>query len=83
MSIREKITVAESDMRWCSDDFEFDCDNGEKLRVTFALDCCAREAIDWAASTGGYDNRAGCDAEVGRKALRRQVSGHTSTIADG
>lgn len=43
-------------MRWCSDGFEFDCDNGEKLRVTFALDCCDREAIDWAASTGGYDS---------------------------
>ncbi|MBJ9260688.1 IS3 family transposase [Citrobacter amalonaticus] len=51
-----KIAVAESDMRWCSDGFEFGCDNGEKLRVTFALDCCDREAIDWAASTGGYDS---------------------------
>ena len=51
-----KIGVAESDMRWCSDGFEFGCDNGEKLRVTFALDCCDREAIDWAASTGGYDS---------------------------
>lgn len=35
-----KIAVAESDMRWCSDGFEFNCDNGEKLRVTFSLDCC-------------------------------------------
>jgi putative transposase len=43
-------------MRWCSDGFEFNCDNGEKLRVTFSLDCCDREAIDWAASTGGYDS---------------------------
>ncbi|KFC84363.1 transposase [Hafnia alvei ATCC 13337] len=51
-----KIAVAESDMRWCSDGFEFGCDNGEKLRVTFTLDCCDREAIDWAASTGGYDS---------------------------
>jgi putative transposase len=51
-----KIAVTESDMRWCSDGFEFGCDNGEKLRVTFALDCCDREAIDWAASTGGYDS---------------------------
>ncbi|MCO5784247.1 IS3 family transposase [Citrobacter meridianamericanus] len=50
------IAVTESDMRWCSDGFEFGCDNGEKLRVTFALDCCDREAIDWAASTGGYDS---------------------------
>ena len=51
-----KIAVAESDMRWCSDGFEFGCYNGEKLRITFALDCCDREAIDWAASTGGYDS---------------------------
>jgi putative transposase len=51
-----KIAVTESDIRWCSDGFEFGCDNGEKLRVTFALDCCDREAIDWAASTGGYDS---------------------------
>ncbi|EDW4373885.1 IS3 family transposase [Salmonella enterica subsp. diarizonae] len=51
-----KIAVPESDMRWCSDGFEFGCDDGEKLRVTFALDCCDREAIDWAASTGGYDS---------------------------
>lgn len=51
-----KIAVAESDMRWCSDGFEFNCDNGEKLRVTFSLDCCDRKAIDWAASTGGYDS---------------------------
>ncbi|MCX8986210.1 DDE-type integrase/transposase/recombinase, partial [Citrobacter portucalensis] len=51
-----RIAVAESDIRWCSDGFEFGCDDGEKLRVTFALDCCDREAIDWAASSGGYDS---------------------------
>lgn len=51
-----KIAVAESDMRWCSDGFEFGCDNGEKLRVTFALDCCDRETINWVVSTGGYDS---------------------------
>ena len=50
-----RISVKESDQRWCSDGFEFGCDDGEKLRVTFALDCCDREAIDWAASTRGYD----------------------------
>jgi putative transposase len=51
-----KIAVAESNQRWCSDSFEFGYDDGEKLRVTFALDCCDREAIDWAASPGGYDS---------------------------
>ncbi|MCR1247557.1 hypothetical protein WB252_24740, partial [Escherichia coli] len=32
-----KVAVKESNQRWCSDGFEFRCDNGEKLRVTFAL----------------------------------------------
>ncbi|KOA21655.1 transposase [Escherichia coli] len=50
-----RISVKESDQRWCSDGFEFGYDDGAKLRVTFALDCCDREAIDWAAGTGGYD----------------------------
>lgn len=51
-----RVAVKESNRRWCSDGFEFRCDNGEKLRVTFAMDCCDRETLDWAASTGGYDS---------------------------
>lgn len=51
-----KVAVSESNRRWCSDGFEFRCDNGEKLRVTFALDCCDREALHWAAGTGGFDS---------------------------
>lgn len=47
--------MTESNRRWCSDGFEFRCDNGEKLRVTFAQDCCDREIINRAAGTGGYD----------------------------
>lgn len=50
-----RVAVAESNRRWCSDGFEFRCDNGEKLRVIFAQDCCDREVIDWSAGTGGYD----------------------------
>ncbi|EPN0265605.1 IS3-like element ISEc48 family transposase, partial [Escherichia coli] len=60
-----RISVKESDQRWCSDGFEFGCDDGEKLRVTFVLDCCAREAIDWAASTGGYDKATVQDVMLG------------------
>jgi len=37
-----------------SNDFEFRCEDGAKLRVTFALDCCDREAISWVASPHGY-----------------------------
>ncbi|WP_090812064.1 IS3 family transposase [Paraburkholderia tuberum] len=49
-----KVAVAKSNQRWCSDGFEFRCDNGEPLRVTFALDCCDREAMSWVATTGGH-----------------------------
>lgn len=60
-----KIAVAESNKRWCSDGFEFRCDNGEKLRVTFALDCCDREIIHWAATNGGYDSDTVQDVMLG------------------
>ncbi|QLG91164.1 IS3 family transposase [Pseudomonas yamanorum] len=49
-----RIAVAISDTRWCSDGFEFRCDDNAKLSVTFALDCCDREAIGWVASPTGY-----------------------------
>ena len=39
-----RIAVHRSNLRWCSDGFELGCDNGEKVRVAFALDCCDREA---------------------------------------
>lgn len=35
-----RIAVATSNTRWCSDGFEFRCEDGAKLSVTFALDCC-------------------------------------------
>ena len=34
------VAVKESDTRWCSDGLELSCDNGERVRVAFALDCC-------------------------------------------
>jgi len=49
-----RIAVSTSHTRWCSDGFEFRCDDGAKLSVTFALDCCDREAIGWVASPTGY-----------------------------
>ncbi|EFZ3562650.1 DDE-type integrase/transposase/recombinase, partial [Escherichia coli] len=51
--------------RWCSDGFEFRCDNGEKLRVTFALDCCDREALHWAVTTGGFNSETVQDVMLG------------------
>ena len=38
---------------WCSDGLEITCDNGEKVRVAFALDCCDRETMGHVATTGG------------------------------
>ncbi|EJI6870514.1 IS3 family transposase [Escherichia coli] len=60
-----KVAVKESNQRWCSDGFEFRCDNGEKLRVTFALDCCDREALHWAVTTGGFDSETVQDVMPG------------------
>ncbi|EFO1665480.1 hypothetical protein DWG96_19970 [Escherichia coli] len=39
------MAVKESNQRWCSDGVEFRCDKGEKLRVTFAQDCCDCEVF--------------------------------------
>lgn len=50
-----RVAVAESNRRRCSNGSEFRSDNGEKLRITFAQDCCDRVIIDRAAGTGGYD----------------------------
>ena len=50
------VAVGKSNTCWSSDGFEFRCDDGAKLRVTFALDCCDREAISWVASPSGYSD---------------------------
>jgi putative transposase len=51
-----RVAVGRSDERWCSDGFEIGCDNGERVRIAFALDCCDREAISWVATTGAIDS---------------------------
>ncbi|EHQ9037930.1 IS3 family transposase [Escherichia coli] len=60
-----RVAVKESNQRWCSDGFEFRCDNREKLRVTFALDCCDREALHWAVTTGGFNSETVQDVMLG------------------
>lgn len=50
-----KVAVDASNTRWCSDGFELACDNGERVRVAFALDCCDREVMSWVATTKGID----------------------------
>src|SRR5215216_4087038 len=48
-----KIAVEWSDLRCCSDAFKGVCDNGERVRVAFALDCCDRGAMGYVETTGG------------------------------
>ncbi|WP_225762693.1 IS3 family transposase [Escherichia sp. Marseille-Q3837] len=60
-----RVAVKESNQRWCSDGFELRCDNGEKLRVTIALDCCNREALHWAVTTGGFNSETVQDVMLG------------------
>ena len=47
------VAVERSNLRWCSDGFELASDNGERVRVAFALDCHGREALAHVASTAG------------------------------
>ncbi len=42
-----------SNARWCSDVFEIPCDNGQRVRVAFSMDCCDREVLSYIATTGG------------------------------
>jgi transposase InsO family protein len=51
-----RIAVDERNRRWCSDGFEIGCDNGERVRVAFALDCCDREAMSFLATTSGVSD---------------------------
>jgi transposase InsO family protein len=44
-----KVTVMGSNLRWCSDGFEFTCWNGEVVRAAFAIDAHDREIISWCA----------------------------------
>jgi putative transposase len=48
-----RIAVDTRNTRWCSDGLEIGCDNGERVRVAFALDCCDREAMSYVATTSG------------------------------
>ena len=47
-----KVIVMRSNLRWCSDAFEFTCWNGEIVRLAFIIDAHDREIIAWRAVTG-------------------------------
>lgn len=44
-----KVVTLRSNLRWCSDGFEFTCWNGEVVRGAFLIDACDREVIAWRA----------------------------------
>ena len=48
-----RVAVDIRNTRWCSDGLEIAAENGERVRVAFALDCCDREAMSYVATTGG------------------------------
>ena len=44
-----KVVTLRSNLRWCSDGFEFCCWNGEVVRGAFLIDAHDREVIAWRA----------------------------------
>ena len=44
-----KVIVMRSNLRWCSDGFEFTCWNGDVVRGAFIIDAHDREIIAWRA----------------------------------
>lgn len=58
------VAVQRSDQRYCSDGFEIRCDNDERVRVAFSLDCCDRQAIAFAATTAGISGEMVRDVMV-------------------
>jgi hypothetical protein len=58
------VAVERSDQRYCLDGLEITCDNGERARVTFSLDCCDRQAIAFAATTAGISGELVRDVMV-------------------
>jgi transposase InsO family protein len=44
-----RVVVMRSNLRWCSDGFEFTCWNGDVIRGAFIIDAHDREVIAWRA----------------------------------
>jgi putative transposase len=76
-----KKAVARSIQRWCSDGFEFRCDDAEPLLVTFALDC-DREAMSWAATTAGHSGDIARDVMLAVMENRFANALHTPSEID-
>lgn len=47
------VIVQQSNQRWCSDVFEIRCEDGQRVRIAFSMDCCDREILSYVATTAG------------------------------
>ena len=70
-----KVIVMRSNLRWCSDGFEFACWNGEIVRGAFIIDAHDREIIAWRAvvnaGISGSDVR-----DMMLEAVEKRFGGH-------
>jgi len=70
-----KVIVMRSNLRWCSDGFEFTCWNGEIVRGAFIIDAHDREIIAWRtvvnAGISGSDIR-----DIMLEAVERRFGDH-------
>jgi putative transposase len=75
-----KVAVDSSNTRWCSDGFDVACENGERVRVAFALDCCDREVMSWVATTRGID--AGLVGDLMMQAVEYRFGRHATVPSE-
>ena len=59
-----KIITLHSNTRWCSDAFQIQCWNGDRVHIIFSLDTCDREEIQYLSSTIGVDGAMARDLMV-------------------
>jgi len=70
-----KIVTIRSNLRWCSDGFEFTCWNGEIVRGAFIIDAHDREIISWCAVVNaGIAGSDVCDMMLA--AVEARFAGH-------
>ena len=50
-----KLVTLKSNLRWCTDMFETRVWSGEKVYVSFAMDCCDREILSYVAEPRHLD----------------------------
>jgi putative transposase len=75
-----KVAVDTSHTRWCSDGFEIACDNGEWVRVAFALDGCDREVMSCVATAKGID--AGLVRDLMMQAVEYRFGRHATAPSE-